>query len=1033
MKNGKRLLAIVLIALIVVTTAPLSGFVGLELGTKAEAASYKVGDHIKFGNYPQSQVTDSALIKKLDAVKKTWKSYGYYSGKCTWNTSTNFGTMTSSNYMKYADFFYNGVKYRAVVFSKYRPQQSGYIQDADYSIQDDQGYYRNMIYYFRYEPLLWRVLNPSTGFVICEKAVDSQPFQNEVYYRYDEFWANNNANKFANDYSVSSIRKWLNHFFIDTAFTEAQKTLINESTLSNKADDPKFTGKNTSDKLFLLSTYDVNEKNGFSCDEYGTPCESANGTAYALCQGLANGSEVYDVVVGSPWWLRTAGMYSGAAYLIDGYGYMDSDGFVDNTMIGIRPACYLKSMKNDISMDNAVTVSTPTNLKVTATNTTALNLAWNKVTGATGYVVYQYNPSTKKYTKLGTTKTNSYKATNLKAGTTYQFAVKAYKSVDGKNYYSDYSALLKASTTAAKQFSFKSNDTNYILQHVSFIKNTLYKDSVKKDLRFAKTLWNTYHNGGGKAATEFAYDIMEGAYQTITFDFDYKAVANPYDLILLKLLADNSQTESEKEDFESKLIETFCTYFDKFLTLTQAEDEWSDADVKGALEDMIAFKEKNLDGNKLIQFFKKKVKNQNVSELMEAIFGKLSYYTDVVDTIGTIATGAQYVIDIFKTVSTIEAYRKTSNEFKTVLAEVKNEMTAHKDAHGKNFLKAYNIVTTDDISKIVTSLAAKKSLLFGADLCSDVAKEGIKSILKAKGMADAAISKLSAWLFAYEVGFMLGNMITGNDVAVACRRTMRAYYILESAMFNTLTKLESRLVLNQNLTNANTFDEAFNLFKKVQINFLDTHREFYENANKKIVVNWVTADGAISGSQIKITNKRKELWQKIVCHHKETDLTFRVADGVYTGKSVEPVVTVNCGYIELRNGTDFKVTYKNNVKIGKSAVATITGIGNYQGSKEITFSILPKKVSGLKVTAVDKTSLSLKWNKVGGATGYVVYRYNTSTKEYTKVGAIKTNTYKVTGLKAGKTYRFAVRAYRKVDGKNIYGSYSAFLKATTKK
>ena len=119
---------------------------------------------------------------------------------------------------------------------------------------------------------------------------------------------------------------------------------------------------------------------------------------------------------------------------------------IGDTSYGILPACRLKTLKNDVGLDNVITVSKPVRLRVTATNTTALNLKWNKVEDATGYVVYRYNSSSKKYSKLGSTKKCVFKVENLQTRTTYQFAVRAYKRVDGKNYYSNYSSLVQAIT-----------------------------------------------------------------------------------------------------------------------------------------------------------------------------------------------------------------------------------------------------------------------------------------------------------------------------------------------------------------------------------------------------------------------------------------------------------------------------------------------------------------------------------------------------------------------------------------------------------
>ena len=78
------------------------------------------------------------------------------------------------------------------------------------------------------------------------------------------------------------------------------------------------------------------------------------------------------------------------------------------------------------------TIAPKVTSKVTiAQSTKAIKLTWEKVTGATGYRVYQYNTKTKKWDSIKTTTSTSYKVEKLKAGTIYKFRIKAYKKDDG--------------------------------------------------------------------------------------------------------------------------------------------------------------------------------------------------------------------------------------------------------------------------------------------------------------------------------------------------------------------------------------------------------------------------------------------------------------------------------------------------------------------------------------------------------------------------------------------------------------------------
>ena len=66
-----------------------------------------------------------------------------------------------------------------------------------------------------------------------------------------------------------------------------------------------------------------------------------------------------------------------------------------------------------------------------------------------------------------------------------------------------------------------------------------------------------------------------------------------------------------------------------------------------------------------------------------------------------------------------------------------------------------------------------------------------------------------------------------------------------------------------------------------------------------------------------------------------------IANQTYTGKALTPKPTVKVGSTVLKEGTDYSLSYKNNVNVG-TATVTITGKGNYTGTKPATFKIEKK-------------------------------------------------------------------------------------------
>ena len=76
----------------------------------------------------------------------------------------------------------------------------------------------------------------------------------------------------------------------------------------------------------------------------------------------------------------------------------------------------------------------------------SITIKWNKVTDVTGYELYKYDKSKKKYVKVKTLKDTSYKVKGLKVAKTYKFKVRAYIKESGNKYYGDYSDVVKLTT-----------------------------------------------------------------------------------------------------------------------------------------------------------------------------------------------------------------------------------------------------------------------------------------------------------------------------------------------------------------------------------------------------------------------------------------------------------------------------------------------------------------------------------------------------------------------------------------------------------
>lgn len=149
-----------------------------------------------------------------------------------------------------------------------------------------------------------------------------------------------------------------------------------------------------------------------------------------------------------------------------------------------------------------------------------------------------------------------------------------------------------------------------------------------------------------------------------------------------------------------------------------------------------------------------------------------------------------------------------------------------------------------------------------------------------------------------------------------------------------------------------------------------------------------------------------------------------------TGSQIKPVPTLKYNGKTLTKGTDYTVSYKNNVNIGTATVtATAVRGSNYTGNKSVTFQIIPKKPATAKITSVkcNKPYVKVTWKKVT-CTGYQLQTSRKSNFANPVTYKLKTNSKNVIKMKNKLTYYIRVRAYNTEGGKTTYGSWSSTSK-----
>lgn len=156
----------------------------------------------------------------------------------------------------------------------------------------------------------------------------------------------------------------------------------------------------------------------------------------------------------------------------------------------------------------------------------------------------------------------------------------------------------------------------------------------------------------------------------------------------------------------------------------------------------------------------------------------------------------------------------------------------------------------------------------------------------------------------------------------------------------------------------------------------------------------------------------------------------------FNGKVRKPSVTVQDSEGNtLVKDRDYTVKYASGRKNPGIYKVTVTLQGEYEGTKTLSFKILPAKAENLKAKASKVNAVKLTWDEVPGATGYRIYIYNSATgTKKVKLTPATTNSYTLTkdyagkALKMGTKYKVSVTAYKKAsDGTYLFATEATEL------
>ena len=296
------------------------------------------GNYILFGSYPKTIKANGITINENDI-----DDYGYYLGS-------------------------DGERY-AKIKAKTYSDHTGYVYTDGTEIVSGNEYY------FKVEPIKWRILNEVNGEAIIltedvltagikfykdasSRTINGKTINaNNYEYSIVRAWLNsyNGSGYRVNDYSSFTAGDYQNNGFYNQAFSQKEKSIILTTEVDNSAETTEsttnpYTCNNTNDKIWALSFQDsINQNYGFENTRGASATRQKMFTDYARAN-YAYYTSRYPYK--GMWWLRSASPNYNYYVKYASYDGSNTGDYVYTTGVGVAPALKINLNSSDLVNDD---------------------------------------------------------------------------------------------------------------------------------------------------------------------------------------------------------------------------------------------------------------------------------------------------------------------------------------------------------------------------------------------------------------------------------------------------------------------------------------------------------------------------------------------------------------------------------------------------------------------------------------------------------------------------------------------------------
>lgn len=220
-------------------------------------------------------------------------------------------------------------------------------------------------------------------------------------------------------------------------------------------------------------------------------------------------------------------------------------------------------------------------------------------------------------------------------------------------------------------------------------------------------------------------------------------------------------------------------------------------------------------------------------------------------------------------------------------------------------------------------------------------------------------------------------------------------------------------------------DDKGNILEKNTLTYVNKTKKQQSYLYSSDYDQWIDLNGDQATMRIKAYTVNKPASKVHLRYCKTSSVRY-----TYTGKNISPKIKLYYKGKRLKKNKDYTVSVKKRKTTGRSYVV-FKGKGKYRGTKKVYYYVVPRKVKVSSVKSQKRKSITVKFKKSTGASGYQISYRKKGTRTYKNVYT-KSLSKTISKLSSNRRYAVKVRAYKKVGTKKYYGSYSSIKSVKVK-